>query len=74
MRDERFEWFDRKARTNFRDHGVTFEEATLAFDDDLAIDEIDESMDYGEERWKLTGMAGGRLLVVIYVMRGKRIS
>ena len=73
MRDERFEWLDRKARTNIRDHGVTFEEAMLAFDDDLSIDDIDESMNYGEERWKLTGMARGRLLVVIYTLRGKRI-
>ena len=35
MQNERFEWHDRKARTNLRDHGVSFEEATDVFDDDL---------------------------------------
>ena len=50
MKYERFEWHDRKARKNVRDHGVTFEEATGVFDDPNAIDEIDGSMDYDEER------------------------
>ena len=72
MQNERFEWHDRKARTNLRDHGVSFEEATNVFDDDLAIDDIDSSMDYGEERWKLIGTAYNRLLVVVYTIRGKR--
>jgi uncharacterized protein len=50
MRDEHLEWDGRKARTNIRDHGVTFEEATSVFDDPQAVDEIDTSMDYDEER------------------------
>ena len=73
MQDQHFEWHDTKARTNLRDHGVTFEAAMLAFDDNLAIDELDLTMDYGEERLKLTGMAQGRLLVVVYTMRETRI-
>jgi uncharacterized protein len=73
MQDERFEWHDRKARINIRDHGVTFEDATQAFDDVRALDNFDDSMDYDEERSVLIGMAGSRLLVVIYTMRGERI-
>ena len=33
MRDDEFEWDDRKAARNFRDHGITFEKARVAFDD-----------------------------------------
>ena len=74
MCDEWFEWHDRKARTNVRDHGVTFEEATKVFDDVHAVDDIDTSMDYGEERSIIIGMAAyDKLLVVVYVMKGERI-
>ena len=72
MQNDWFEWHDEKARSNVRDHGVTFEDASLAFDDPDSIDEIDISMDYGEERWKLIGMSAGRLLVVIHTPRGER--
>ncbi len=73
MQDERFEWHDGKARSNIRDHEVSFEEAALALDDDLALDDIDDSLDYGEERLKLIGMAQGQLLAVVFTTRGKRI-
>jgi uncharacterized DUF497 family protein len=33
MRDDEFEWDDRKAARNFREHGITFEMARLAFDE-----------------------------------------
>lgn len=33
MRDDRFEWDDEKAATNYVDHDVSFELAKLAFDD-----------------------------------------
>ena len=73
MRDERFEWLDRKARTNIRDHGVAFPDATRVFDDPNAVDDIDSTMDYDEERSILIGMAGSELLVVVYTMRDERI-
>lgn len=73
MQDERFEWHDRKARTNLRDHGVTFGEASRVFDDLRAVDSFDDSMDYDEERSIVIGLAGSRLLVVIYTMRDERI-
>ena len=37
MRDDEFEWDDRKAVRNVRDHGVTFEQARSAFDDPDSI-------------------------------------
>ena len=36
MRDDEFEWNDKKTARNFRDHGVTFETARLAFNDPTA--------------------------------------
>lgn len=72
MQAEHFEWDDHKAQTNFRDHNVTFEEAMLAFEDPDGIDEIESSMHYGEERWKLIGVAEGKVLVVIHTPRENR--
>ena len=37
MRNDEFEWDDRKAKRNERQHGVTFELARLIFDDPNAI-------------------------------------
>jgi uncharacterized protein len=71
MRDDEFEWDDRKAKRNDREHGVTFEIARLAFDDPNAIDrlDLDES---GEDRELITGLVGEVLLTVCFVERGHR--
>lgn len=51
-----FEWNATKAETNERKHGVSFEVATLVFEDDERIDRIDlESSE--EERWVAIGIA-----------------
>lgn len=71
MRGDRFEWDDRKARSNLRDHEISFELASYVFDDANAMDELDD--DPHEERWKRIGVAQGRLLVVVYTFRGSRI-
>ena len=71
MRDEKFEWDDRKAGANLRKHGIAFDLARFAFDDTNAVEDLDDDID--EERVKLTGMANGRLLVIIYTMRDPRI-
>ena len=71
MRDDRFEWDDRKAASNLRKHGVSFEMARLAFSDLDAIEDLDETDD--EERIARIGLAGDRLLLVIFTMRDPRI-
>lgn len=71
MRDDRFEWDDRKAASNLRKHGVSFEDARLAFDDAAGFDEDDADPD--EERWKRYGSTPTGILVVIYTERGNRI-
>ena len=72
MQDGEFEWDDEKARTNLAKHKVDFWEATLVFDDPGVVDDPDETMDYGEERYRALGMVNERLIAVIYVQRGKR--
>ena len=73
MRDSEFEWDDRKAAANLARHGVSFEDARLAFDDRSAIEREDRRSSYGEARYILLGMVRGRLLAVSYTMRGERI-
>ena len=70
MRDDRFEWDDRKAASNLRKHDVSFVLARLVFDDPAASDELDKDED--EERFVRVGMASGEVLFVVYTLRGDR--
>ena len=71
MRDDEFEWDDRKAARNLRHHAVSFELARLAFADPRAIDrlDLDES---DEDRMLLTGLVGDVLLTICFTERGSR--
>ena len=73
MRDEQFEWDDRKAATNLRKHGISFEVGRRVFDDPGNFEGLDESEDYGEERFLATGIVSGVFLTVSYTERGKRV-
>ena len=55
MRDDEFEWDDRKAAANLAKHRISFEDARLAFDDDNAHERADLREDYGEDRSSLFG-------------------
>jgi uncharacterized protein len=73
MNDNRFQWDEEKATSNFAKHGVRFEAAQRVFDDPFAIELIDDRHDYGEDRFVLIGMASGRLLTVVYALRDETI-
>jgi uncharacterized DUF497 family protein len=64
MQNEYFEWDDDKAAANLRDHGVAFEKAVKAIADPFAVEWIDSSRGYGEERCNLLGMCEGTILHV----------
>lgn len=65
-----FEWDQRKASANLRKHGVDFADAATVFHDDRVVTLSD---DPDERRYITIGMdALGRVLVVIYAMRGER--
>lgn len=70
--DEVFEWHHVKARINYAKHGVTFNTAKRAFSDPMMVEILDDSEDYGEERFLLIGMAGGQLLSIVYTSRQGR--
>ena len=68
-----FEWDDRKARLNLREHGVDFADAVSVLEDPRAMT-ISDDREFGEERLVTIGLdLFGRLLVVAYTWRGERI-
>jgi uncharacterized protein len=73
MFERRFEWDTAKAERNFRNHGVTFDQAVKAVADPFAVEIVDDRENYGEERINLLGMCGGVLLHVTYTERAERI-
>jgi len=69
-----FEWDERKAGSNRRKHGVTFEEAATAFGDPLSLTIPDPAHSSEEERFVLIGESvWGRLLVVVHTERGENL-
>ena len=72
METDDYEWDDAKAEANFRKHKVRFEHGLEACEDPFAVVEYDDNLDYGEDRFVLTGQALGGILTVIYTERGDR--
>ena len=65
----RFEWDENKAESNYRKHGITFEDATEAFFDRDRIEEPNRIVG-GEERWQTIGtIRGFTVLLVIHTIR-----
>jgi uncharacterized protein len=64
----RYEWDEDKNRRNLAKHKVSFETASLVFEDPQAISTQDRVVE-GEERWQALGMVSGVLLLVAYTHR-----
>ena len=59
-----WKWDPEKARINRRKHGVSFETASLVFDDPLSVSQPDP---YPYElRWRTAGMVGNVVLLVVH--------
>jgi len=71
--DGTFEWDNRKAADNYTKHGVSFDAASDVFNDPYAVERLDDREMYGEDRYTIIGMVEGRLLIVVYTMRGETI-
>ncbi|MEQ8537364.1 MAG: BrnT family toxin [Coleofasciculus sp. D1-CHI-01] len=70
----RFEWDDNKAESNFRKHGVTFEETVTVFADPYLLFTEDSKHSEGEEReWAIGEAENGSMIVVVFTMRGEKL-
>ena len=66
----RFEWDENKAKSNWLRHGISFDEATTAFDDPLARVFDDEPHSTDEKREIIIGHSiNNRLIVVCFTER-----
>ena len=69
-----FEWDPQKAKSNLEKHGVSFGEASTAFQDTLSLTIEDPLRSIEEERLILIGMSQeNRILVVVHTERGDNI-
>jgi uncharacterized protein len=65
-----FSWDARKALSNLKKHGVSFEEAATVFSDAEALDWDDPEHSEFERRSKRLGSSlSGRILIVAYTLR-----
>jgi uncharacterized protein len=63
-----FEWDANKDRRNREKHGISFEEATTVFDDDLQVTIPDPDHSIGEFRYVTIGATNsGQVVVVSHV-------
>ena len=68
-----FQFDPAKAAGNLRKHGVSFADAEGVFVDPLAMHRLDPDVE-GEERYVAIGTgSAGRILVVVYTLRGGEI-
>ena len=69
-----FEWDPEKAKTNARKHGVTFEEASTLFRDELSVTVPDPDHSRDEDRFLIVGHSTrGRAMIVAHVERSGRV-
>ena len=67
----KFEWDEQKNETNFRAHGVWFEDACYVFSDLSALNKYDSEHSAGEDRWLLLGSSpiDGNIYVISHTYR-----
>lgn len=68
-----FEWDDAKSEACFLERGFDFEYAAQAFFDPKRRAMPDTRRAYGEDRFQLTGRIDGRVFVVVYTPRARRV-
>jgi len=67
-----FDWDRRKAESNWRKHGVSFEEAATAFLDPDGLDGEDlEHSESEPRRLRLAKSGSGRVLLIAYTIRSE---
>ena len=70
----KFEWDQQKADSNFKKHGVLFQEAASVLGDSLSITYHDPDHSITEHRFITVGMAqSGQVLMVAHTDRGDNV-
>jgi len=60
----RFIWDAAKSRRNLAKHKISFETATLVFEDLKVFSRLDRVVE-GEERWQTMGLVGGVVVLLV---------
>ena len=60
----RIDWDPTKSRSNRRKHGVSFETASLVFEDPNQLS-IQDRYERGEERWQTMGLVNGIVVLIV---------
>jgi uncharacterized DUF497 family protein len=69
-----FEWHETKSKTNLSKHGISFDEAVSCFYDPYQLAFFDPDHSEDEEREIMIAHSSkGRLLLVVYTVRGQVI-
>ena len=68
----RFEWDDKKNKTNISVHEIDFCDAHLIFEHPMLI-KADTRKDYGEERLVGLGELYGAVIVIVFTKRGSAV-
>lgn len=59
-----FEWDEAKNNSNRKKHGISFELASLVFQDPFVLSRLDSRFDQ-EERWLSIGQVGGETIIIV---------
>ena len=62
----KYEWDERKNKSNIRKHGFDFADAPEIFDGPMLV-RLDTRQEYGEDRWVGIGHIQNRVVVVVYL-------
>jgi uncharacterized protein len=68
-----FGWDKEKANANLKKHGVSFQEASLAFFDENAVELLDNANSGDEIRYQIIEISNTRLIFVAYTERDGKI-
>lgn len=66
-----FEWDEEKEKRNIQKHGISFETASLVFNDEHRLEYYDREHSIDEDRYITIGIVH-KILVVVYTQRCER--